>query len=414
LTPENGPATIAARTPVSLKNRDSSRISRAFFSRGEDMSFSEGSISDERLPAFIQQETISTPSPFALQKHPLHLQPARVYIESLARGDSQRTMKSALCSLVQMMLPDQPVTQETLYVFPWEALRFEYTTILRTRLSERYQPATANKHIAALRGVLKAAWQLELMNAEAYHKAASIKNVRGSTLPAGRSLKEGELRSLLLTCQKDTTIKGCRDLALIALLFATGLRRQEVILLDAQDYDRETHALRVLGKGQKERLVYVEAPGAYEALHAWLALRGNHPGSLFVRIRRGGHLVSTIPGKNSASYKEGSEEERSPNQQQSGSVSQLKRLTTQGIYAILLERVEEADIFQLAPHDFRRNFISELLDNGVDLSIAQKLAGHASPTTTARYDRRPEATKKKAAGTLHVPMIRWHPAPNAE
>jgi len=87
----------------------------------------------------------------------------------------------------------------------------------------------------------------------------------------------------------------------------------------------------------------------------------------------------------------------------------LQRLTEQGIYAILLERVEASGIFQLTTHDFRRNFIGELLDNGVDLSTAQKLAGHASPTTTANYDRRPEATKKRAAGTLHVPVIRWQP-----
>jgi len=319
-------------------------------------------------------------------------------------------MKSALCALVQMMLPDQPMTEEAIYTFPWEALRFEYTTILRARLTERYQPATANKHIAALRGVLKAAWQLELMSAEAYHKAASIKNVRGSTLPAGRSLKDGELRALLLACQKDKTIKGCRDLALIALLFATGLRRQELTLLDVSDYDQDTHALRVRGKGQKQRLVYVEASGAYEALAAWLDIRGAAPGPLFARIRRGGHLVtSTCADDASSTYsKEGNEHRPSTTPQATGPA--LSRLTTQGVYAIVLARAEQAELFQLAPHDFRRTFIGDLLDHGVDLSTAQKLVGHASPTTTARYDRRPEAIKKQAAGTLFVPLIRWQPA----
>jgi site-specific recombinase XerD len=319
-------------------------------------------------------------------------------------------MKSALCSLVQMMLPEQQISEEAIYAFPWEALRFAYTTILRARLAERYQPATANKHIAALRGVLKAAWQLELMSAEAYHKAASIKNVRGSTLPAGRSLKEGELRALLLACQKDTTIKGCRDLALIALLFATGLRRQELTLLDVADYDPDTHALRVRGKGQKQRLVYVEAVGATEALHAWLDMRGETAGPLFGRIRRGGHLVTRAGADDPSSFYEERHEEGLSSQAPTTTGAALQRLTTQGVYAIVLERVEQAELFQLVPHDFRRNFIGELLDHGVDLSTAQKLVGHASPTTTARYDRRPEATKKRAAGTLHVPVILWHQA----
>jgi len=352
----------------------------------------------------MQLSSVADAISFLLQERPPHLQPATVYVQSLGKG-SQRTMRGALFSLVQVMLPDQELSEEAIGTFPWEHLRFEHTSVLHARLAERYKPSTANKHLAALRGVLKVAWQLELMTAEDYHKAASIKNVRGTSLPVGRSLKEGELRALLLTCQQDATIKGCRDLALIALLFATGLRRQEVTLLNIADYDRDTHALRVKGKGQKERLVYVEAPGAYEALHTWLQLRGPESGPLFVRIRRGGHLVrATFPTTDSASSnKEGNAEPSRP-------LSALQRLTEQGIYAIVLERVEASGILQLTTHDFRRNFISELLDNGVDLSTAQKLAGHSSPTTTARYDRRPEVTKKRAAGTLHVPVIRWQPA----
>lgn len=327
-------------------------------------------------------EAVSPLPAFALAPRPVQQQPAAVYIQSLSAG-SQRTMKGALFTLVQLLLPDVHLTPEAIYAFPWELLRYEHASVLRARVAERYSPATANKLIAALRGVLRAAWQLELMPAEAYHKAASIVNVRGSTLPAGRSLRDGELRALLTACRSDSTLKGCRDLALIALLFATGLRRQEVTLLDVEHYERETHALQVHGKGQKERLVYVEAPGAYEALHAWIAQRGPAPGPLFVRIRRGGHLVTTQ--------------------------GQLQRLSEQAVYSIVLERAEESGILALSTHDFRRNFIGELLDNQVDLSTVQKLAGHASPTTTARYDRRPEATKKRAAGTLHVPMIGWQP-----
>jgi site-specific recombinase XerC len=65
-----------------------------------------------------------------------------------------------------------------------------------------------------------------------------------------------------------------RDAALVAVAYACGLQRAELVALDVEDYDRETGRLRVVGKGNKERAAFVRN-GAKDALHAWLRVRGD-------------------------------------------------------------------------------------------------------------------------------------------
>ena len=70
---------------------------------------------------------------------------------------------------------------------------------------------------------------------------------------------------------------------------------------------------------------------------------------------------------------------------------------------ILQKRGLEAGVTNFSAHDFRRTFISDLLDAGEDISTVQRLAGHTHRDQTARYDRRGEETKRRAVQKLIIP-----------
>ena len=98
----------------------------------------------------------------------------------------------------------------------WGTLRFQHTAALQAALRQRYTAAGASKILSAVRGVLRAAWQLEQMTAEDFHAAAAVKSVKGSQEePVGRALASGEILALLDACLADPTPAGYRDAAVI-------------------------------------------------------------------------------------------------------------------------------------------------------------------------------------------------------
>lgn len=307
------------------------------------------------------------------QKLPLDRNPAAVYLAGLGKG-SRRTMRQAL-EIVSGLLTSGRAGP---FRISWNLVRFQHTAAIRSQLTEKYSIATTNKILAALRGALKAAWRLGLMNAEDFHRAIDIPSVRGETLPRGRALSSGEILALFDACD-DSTKAGTRDAALFALLYGSGLRRSEVVAIDVKDLNRETGELTIRqAKGGKSRTVYT-ADGALDALKDWLGIRGDQPGRIFCPINK-----SDLPD--------------------------IRPMSDQAILNLCRKRARQAGVKNFSPHDLRRSFVSHLLEKGADISAVRALAGHASVQTTARYDRRGETAKKIAASFLHVPYRGKSPA----
>lgn len=288
--------------------------------------------------------------------------PADLYLNSLARG-SRPAMGHALNVMAAIASEGRADAQ----TFDWAVLTFADTARIRAELASQYAPATANKMLSALRGVLKNAWRLGLMEAEQYQRAIDLKPVTGQSLPAGRAIEFAEIEALVKACGQ---LRGARNAAIIGMMYS-GLRRAEVVALNVSDLDLSENRVTVIGKRRKKRLVPL-MPGVDAALKRWLALRGDWAGALFVRILRGERL-------------------------------QKQRLTTRAINYILDELVAEAGVQSTTPHDFRRTFISDLLDAGADIATVADLAGHSNIQTTRRYDRRGERARRRAMDLLHLP-----------
>lgn len=256
------------------------------------------------------------------------------------------------------------------FTFEWQQLRYQHTAAIRSALMEKYASATANKMLAAMKRTLKEARRMELMTAEDYARAVDIPSLKDQKLLKGRALSAAEISTLINACVSDPTPTGRRDAAMLCCL-RVGLRRSEVVGLLLADFEPTVGALVVLGgKGRKDRIVYLPQQ-ANAHIVSWVELRGDAPGALLLPVNKANRIVS-------------------------------KQLSDQAVLTIMRSRAEKAGIAHFTPHDFRRTFVSDLLDSGVDILTVQQLAGHSDPSTTAKYDRRGENTKRKAIEVLSL------------
>lgn len=310
--------------------------------------------------------------------------PAVVYLASLSTAKSRKAQTDSLKRVLRLIGVPVPIDQ-----FAWHQLQYEHIEMIRTKLSEKYAPATVNLSLAAVRRVLKVSWKLNMINTDDYMRRSDVADVKGHREPKGRHVSPGEIRRLFDACGtfKDPWM-GARNSAMIALLFGLGMRRAEAAALNVSDVDLETSAVRFMGKGNKERTTYLPA-GALDAVKVWIT---RYRSNVVVSVRRRKqHPPATL--------------ETDAVLLSSKSGNKTARLSEGGILYVLNQVALRAGVKRFSPHDMRRTFIGEMLDAGADIASIQQMVGHASPTTTAKYDRRGERAKQRSAGLLHVPFI---------
>ncbi len=217
-------------------------------------------------------------------------------------------------------------------------------------------PSSLRRRAAALKGFYHFAYGEGLI---AVDIAAHLDLPRPSRL-LPETLTVGETERLLdSTGGEDGGVRGLRERALLELLYAAGLRISEAIGLDREDLSVDGAFVRVIGKGDKERLVPIG-----EIALDWLARWIDGPRSALLAI---GHVA---PGRGGPLFL-GDRGGRLARQQAWAAV---KRAAAR---AGLAERV--------SPHTLRHSFATHLLEGGADLRIVQELLGHASISTTQLY-----------------------------
>ena len=167
------------------------------------------------------------------------------------------------------------------------------------------------------------------------------------------SLTPDQVRKIMESPSPKTPL-GLRDRALLELLYAAGLRASEILSLRIEQLDLAGRSARVIGKGDKERLVLLGS-AAQEALDRYL----HTARPKLVRSKSGGEVFLGNHGR---------------------------RLTTSHLWGIVKRAAQTAGLdTRVYPHLLRHSFATHLLSGGADLRVIQELLGHASIGTTEIY-----------------------------
>jgi integrase/recombinase XerC len=217
---------------------------------------------------------------------------------------------------------------------------------------------SVNRMVSGVRGWYR---YMERHNQVAANPFAEIRSLHTEKrLPS--FLYEEEMARLVEMPTQEASADGesfwkMRDRAVLETLYSTGCRISELVALNLSDVDLKNRTARVMGKGSKERNVFL-GDAAVAALRDYMTLRGIHV--------KAGSDTDTL---------------RALFLNQRGG-----RITDRGVRFILGEYLARANFGKrVTPHTFRHSFATHLLDRGADIRAVQELLGHASLSTTQVY-----------------------------
>ena len=231
-----------------------------------------------------------------------------------------------------------------------EVERVDLLDYLADRLKQGFSSRSTARSLSSLRAFYSHLTVRHNLKEDPTSRVESPK--LGRSLP--KTLSEEEVERLIQAPDVDDDI-GLRDRAMLELIYACGLRVSELISLDNLNINLRQGVIRVIGKGEKERLV----PMGEEALH-WIERYINKSRPNFIKADN--KITEVFLSKRG------------------------KAMTRQTFWYRLKEYAQLASINkELSPHTLRHAFATHLINHGADLRTVQLLLGHSSLSTTQIY-----------------------------
>ena len=226
----------------------------------------------------------------------------------------------------------------------------EHITKHLQQLRQTTSARTTSRHISSIRGIHQFLLRERISQQDPTYHIDMPKITQA--LPDVLTIEEIEK---LLAAPNQLKPQGVRDIAMLELLYGTGMRVSELIALNIEQIHASMGFIRIIGKGNKERIVPLgkTALVAYEHYmnEARPKLLKNYPTTDALFINQRG-----------------------------------KRLTRQGCWKLLKQHAQTAGLTKaMTPHVLRHSFTTHLVENGADLRAVQEMLGHADIATTQIY-----------------------------